>query len=102
MPLATLGTVNWTLVSDHDWMAAAVAPNKTLTVVAPKPFPEMVTLRPGWPTIGPIEPTSGAGTEQTDCHTATVCAGKVKLTTGLLPPLPLFTVMPKPPKSPTR
>src|ERR1035437_4964515 len=102
MPLLTLGTVNVTEVSDHDFMEAAVEPNITVPLEFPNPLPAMVTVIPGWPTVGPMDPTSGAVGVPTDCQTATVCAGKVKLLAGLLPPLPAVTVRLDPPRSPVK
>src|SRR3982074_1309587 len=102
MPLPTLGTVKLTDLSDHVWMEAAVVPNRTWPVEVPKPLPAIVTFIPGWPTVGPIEPTCGALAGPTDCQTATVCAGSVKLFAGLLPPLPAVTVRPDPPSSPLK
>src|SRR6266849_1200746 len=102
MPLVTLGTVKVTDVSDHDEIEAAVVPKRTWPVEAPKPLPPIVTFIPDWPIVGPMEPTSGAAGVPTDCHTATVCAGSVKLLAGLLPPLPEVTVRPDPPSNPPR
>src|ERR1700722_12153991 len=100
MPLATLGTVNVADAADHVEIVPAVVPNKTWPVEVPNPLPAIVTFMPGWPTVGPIEPTSGAVGVPTACHTATVCAGSVKLFAGLLPPLPVVTVRLDPPSSP--
>src|ERR1700722_4091320 len=102
MPLVTLGTVNMSEESDHADTDAAVVPNKTCPVAVPNPLPAIVTFIPGWPTVGPIDPTSGAVGDPTACHTATVCAGKVKLFAGLLPPLPAVTVRLDPPSNPPR
>src|ERR1700722_4287956 len=102
MPLVTLGTVNVTDESDHVDAELAVVPNKTWPVEVPNPLPAIVTFIPGWPTVGPIEPTSGAVGVPTACQTATVCAGSVKLFAGLLPPLPAVTVRLDPPSSPPK
>src|ERR1051325_365274 len=97
-PVPTEGTVNVTEVSAHDWIVAAVVPKSTDPVDAPKPLPAMVTFSPGWPTVGPIEPTCGPVADAVDCHTATVCAGSVKDVTAPPPP----TVIPEPPSNPPR
>src|SRR6266849_4712523 len=102
MPLQTLGTVNVTDESDHVWTELAVVPNSTWPVELPNPLPAMVTFIPGCPRVGPMEPTSGALGVPADCHTATVCAGSVKLFAGLLPPLLEVTVRPDPPSNPPR
>src|SRR2546423_14997708 len=102
MPFATDGTVKVTDVSDHDVIDAAVVPNSTDPVDAPKPLPAMVTFNPGWPTVGPMDPTCGAPADAVDCQTATVCAGSVKALTGLLPPEPVLTGIPDPPRRPAR
>src|SRR5256885_2093868 len=102
MPFATHGTVKVTDVSDPDVIDAAVAPNSTDPVDAPNPLPAIVTFTPGWPTVGPMDPTCGEVAEALDCQTATVCAGSVNAVTGLLPPDPLLTVIPDPPSSPER
>src|ERR1700722_3992689 len=101
MPLATLGTVNVTDESDHVDAELAVVPNKTWPVEVPNPLPAIVTFMPGWPTVGPIEPTSGAVGVPTACHTATVWAGRVNFFAGLLPPLPIVIVRIEPTSSPT-
>src|SRR5258707_923757 len=101
-PFVTLGTLKVTEVSDHEEMEAEVVPNKTLPVEAPKPFPAMVTVVPDCPTVGPVEPTSGAAALAVNCQTAAVCAPRVKLVTGLLPPDPAETVIPAPPRVPLR
>src|ERR1043166_803085 len=104
LPFAAEGTVATMLVSDQELMVAAVVPNLTLPApcVAPKLRPAIVTLTPGWPTVGPTEPTSGAAAPSVNCQTATVCAGREKAATGLLPPVPDVTVMEEPPSSPVR
>ncbi len=83
-------------------MLAAVAPKSTLPGDPPNPFPAIVTFTPDCPTVGPIEPTSGAVAEVVNCHTATVWAGNVNAVTGLLPPDPLLTEIPNPPRRPPR
>ena len=102
-----------TLLPKRDWSGQPV-PNpqygnilrstqvNTDPVDAPNPLPAIVTFSPGWPTVGPMDPTCGAVAEAVDCHTATVCAGSVNAVTGLLPPDPLLTVIPDPPSSPER
>src|SRR5215813_8463985 len=103
MPLATAGTVNVTPVSVHELITAAVVPNLTVPVAAPNPLPAMITFMPGWPSVGPIDPTSGLVVDAgVNCHTATVCAGSVKEVTGLFPPVPLETVMEDPPSKALR
>src|SRR5579859_2076422 len=97
-----LGTVKVTEESDHEFTVAPVVPTRTCPVAEPNPLPAMVTFIPGWPRVGPIDPTSGAAGVPTDCQTATVCAGRVKLLAGLFPPLPVVTVSPDPPSSPPR
>src|SRR5437763_10759448 len=101
-PGATPGTLKVTCVSDQLAMLAAVPAKSTLPVAPPNPFPAMVIFMPDCPAVGPMEPTSGAAAEAVDCHTATVCAGRVKAVTGLLPPDPLLTVTPNPPSRPAR
>src|SRR5258706_10201797 len=102
MPLPTLGTVNVTDESDHVCTVPAVVPNRTWPVEVPNPLPAIVTFIPGCPIVGPTEPTSGALGVPENCQTATVCAGRVKLFAGLLPPLPEVTVRPDPPSNPPR
>src|SRR5437762_5205322 len=100
-PGATPGTLNVTCVSDQLAMLAAEPPKSTLPVAPPNPLPAMVTFMPECPTVGPMEPTSGAVAEAVDCHTATVWAGSVNPVTGLLP-VPVFTETPTPPRRPAR
>src|ERR1019366_5118267 len=88
-----LGTVNVTEVADQLFTFAAVVPTRTLPVLVPNPLPAIVTFTPAWPTVGPIEPTSGAAAVLVYCQTATECAGSVKFVTGLLPPEPVLTVI---------
>ena len=57
-------------------MVAGVEPNAT-DLSAPKPSPAMVTVIPGWPTWGPMEPTSGAVAFTWYCQTETLCAAMV-------------------------
>src|SRR5215813_9392171 len=102
MPALTLGAVNVTAVSDHDCTRADVVPKRTCPVEVPNPVPAIVTCIPAWPTVGPMEPTSGALEVPADCQTATVCGGKVKLFAGLFPPLPAFTVRLSPPSNPVK
>src|SRR5690348_2685239 len=102
MPLLRFGTVKITEVSDQDWIVAGVVLKTTWPVDVPKPLPAMVTFIPACPTVGPIDPTSGAAGVPTNCQTATVCAGSVKLLAGLLPPDPEVTVRPDPPSNPPR
>src|SRR6185312_9246779 len=97
-----LGMVKVTALSDQLFTVPAVAPTSTEPVVEPKPLPATVTVIPGCPTVGPIDPTSGAEAVLVNCHTATACAGSVNVETGLLPPVPLFTVMLEPPSSAAR
>jgi len=71
MPLETEGTVKVTLESDQELIVAALVPNFTLPVELPKPLPAMVTLIPGCPSVGPMEPTSGEVAVLVNCHTDT-------------------------------
>src|SRR5713226_6054177 len=102
MPLVIDGVVQTIRVADHELMVAVVVPNFTLPAVAPKLRPAIVTLTPDWPLVGPIEPASGGAEPSVNCQTETVCAGSVKLVTGLLPPDPEVTVIERPPSKPVR
>src|SRR5882724_6427624 len=92
------GTVNFTAVSDQLVTVAAVAPKRMEPVLAPKPFPAIWTETPGWAEVGPMEPTSGVVAVVVFCQTLTAWAGRVNVPTGLLPPVPVVTVMPSPPR----
>src|SRR5689334_7514381 len=96
------GTVATILVGVHEVTVAVVVPNFTDPPELPKLRPPIVTLIPDWPTVGPMEPISGAAAPSTKLQTETACAGRVKLVTGLLPPEPELTVIPSPPSRPPR
>src|SRR3954451_4941120 len=86
------GTVKVADVLDQEFTVAAVPFTFTLPRELPKPSPAMVICMPGWPTVGPMLPTSGAVAALLICQTLTECAGSERLFAGLLPPLPLVTV----------
>ena len=102
MPFVTDGVVAVICVGDHELTVAVVVPNLTVPVVEPKFLPAMTTFTPDCPLVGPIEPICGVDVPSVNCQTATVCAGRVNVVTGLFPPDHVLTVIDEPPSRPLK